>query len=128
MQDILELVHVSGREELWRPATPTGNLMQISTPQVGDFMVEHPTGVQYLRPEPMSIKVKDVKGYQLQIDLEGDMVPNWFHELMHTRQINSNGGKMVLNDQEIKPGVNIVFDGQTARVEESDDRTELPTH
>lgn len=128
MQQILELVHVDGGSEVWRPVTVAANLMQfVGTPRVGDFMVENSTGNHFLRPEATRVTVKSVNGDQLQIDLGPDELPNWFANLMHSRQINNDNGVMNLNGQPLEAGVDIVFDGKTAVVEKQDG-TVLSTH
>lgn len=127
MQEVFELVHVDGRSQVWSPVVPAMNIVRLSgEPELGDFMVEHGNAHHFLRRELTRVTIKDVTGDQLQIDLGPDELPNWFSHLMHTRQINNNG-VMNLNGQELKAGMVIVFDGQTARVE-SEDGTVLSTH
>lgn len=127
MQEIFELVHREGSTEVWSPVKPSINLVQFSGDlKMGDFMIEQGGNRHFLRRELTRVLIKDIIGDQLQIDLGQDELPNWFIHLMHTRQINNNG-VMNLNGQELKAGMVIVFDGQTARVE-SEDGTVLSTH
>lgn len=127
MQQILELVHIEGNSEVWRPVPQGADCMQFSgTPRLGDFMIEREGHLHFLRPEAKEVRIKSVKGDQLQVDLEAAAVPNWFVNLMHTHQINFDNNVMNLNGAELKDGVLVVFDGKTARVEEPS--SEIVTH
>lgn len=127
MQQILELVHTEGTSEVWRPVDRAANCMQFTgAPRLGDFMIEQEGHLHFVRPEATRVRVKAVTGDQLQIDLEAQDLPNWFAHLMHTHQINFDNKVMNLNGQELKAGVYVVFDGQTARVE--DPNVETITH
>jgi len=88
------------------------------TPRLGDFMIERDGHIHFLRPEAKEVRIKSVKGDQLQVDIEAHELPNWFTHLMHTHQINFDNSVMNLNGVELKEGVVVVFDGKTARVEE----------
>lgn len=119
MQEILELVHIEGSSEVWRPVAQGADCMQFNgTPRLGDFMIERDGHIHFLRPEAKEVRIKSVKGDQLQVDLDANELPNWFANLMHTHQINFDNNVMNLNGVELKDGVVVVFDGKTARVEE----------